>query len=376
MESNKISEFEKRKKLEDLFRNLGEHGTETIAKVISRQINLKYVILDKLGFGDREMGTVANLVARGKELKELSLCESKVTVKGVIVLSRALAIAPSLSILRLSENIFDDEGVDILGKAIRLNKSIKVLFLESCFFGTGAGPLLEGLIHNNTVENLHLKKSPLGKEGEMMFSKLLAFNIQLKTIGAYGCGITEEGGQAMLRSLSQNLAQSSLKLLEIDGNRVTEKTQQEIAKRIAYIKIRNQIVDLNQKRALEPRLWTLENRKELSDYLRTIMLLKDRMKKDDASILDTLHKREEEDRRHLDPEAENRLLEKFRQEMEEKLKQKDKEMEVEIPILHIILTIHSPAQSKRGSPRKRNLSENYGVKGSKISNRDEPKQPH
>ena len=152
-------------------------------------------------------------------LTKLWLKNCEVDEEGAKEISSALCNNANLKELNLSGNYnVHDVGASALASALRDNMSLETVILESCGIGSrGIANIAQALCRNNVLKKLDISdnftKDSFTAEAIRALSDMLEQNTALRILDLRWCGLTYEGVQPLLHSLTHN---ATLKTLLLD----------------------------------------------------------------------------------------------------------------------------------------------------------------
>ena len=151
-------------------------------------------------------------------LTKLWLKNCNVDEEGAKEISSALCNNTNLKELNLSGNYVRDVGASALARALRDNMSLKTVILESCGIRSrGIANIAQALCRNKKLKKLDISENFMNDsftaEAIRAMSHMLEQNTALRMLDLRWCGLTYEGVQPLLHSLTHN---ATLKKLLLD----------------------------------------------------------------------------------------------------------------------------------------------------------------
>ncbi|XP_051766060.1 NACHT, LRR and PYD domains-containing protein 3-like isoform X4 [Ctenopharyngodon idella] len=171
------------------------------------------------GIEDENLEVLKKLLPVIKESRSVQMYDCGLTDEGCAALASALRSNPShLRELNLSENKLE-HSVKRLSAVLKNPhcKLEKLWFRDSGITDEGCAALASALTSNPShLRELDLSGNKLGNSVEQLFDVLKNPHCKLEKLWLYNCGITDEGGAALVSALRSN--PSHLRQLSLSGN--------------------------------------------------------------------------------------------------------------------------------------------------------------
>ena len=201
---------------------LAEGDSEAVGCAIERMLTMKRTLkvlnLSYCGIDTTLITHIAAGLAHNAFLVELNIgmyfwSKSSIISEGWVHLFKALCNNTSLERLDISYNKLEMKGSVALADLLSCNKSLAELNLGWC--GIPEAGLIEivtrGLLHNTSLEKLHISGNKLGMKGSEALADVLSCNKSLTELNLGRCDIP--GLREIARGLLQNTTLQTLQLL-------------------------------------------------------------------------------------------------------------------------------------------------------------------
>lgn len=165
-----------------------------------------------------------------KPSSRINLNDNYIRDEGCKILGDFLAINPEISHLELKGNNITSKGLVFILEGLQQNFKIKSMNLEWNYLGmepSGLELLVNFLKKNQSLQHLDLKNNKIsGNDAGRVLGELLTSSKSLLVLDLRWNEIGTLGAKSILAGLKEN---SSLKVLELAGNNVSEDILQEIS---------------------------------------------------------------------------------------------------------------------------------------------------
>lgn len=176
------------------------------------------------------MQTVGKLLLHNTTLKEFDISAIEIDMAGLLFLNASLSGTirnQFLTTLNLSGNsMLGNEGIKVVADVLKTNTTITDLLVNDCkFTHSGAKELAAALSTNNTLQGLAMDDNQIGLDGARAFATALRTNKSLQKLFVAGCGISDEGVEALVgdeKSDKDEKGSINLALLSIGRNAFTD----------------------------------------------------------------------------------------------------------------------------------------------------------
>jgi Ran GTPase-activating protein (RanGAP) involved in mRNA processing and transport len=216
-------------------------GLAEIAPALYRNTSIKSLDLAQNGLHDIESANVLReLIRRNKTITSLCLAENTFgsNAAAARIILKGVRSNTSLQQLDLGGCRLGDHGISILANALAIrNASILELDLQrNDITSVGVRALVD---HNvkvtKTLTKLCLTFNTIRSEGATILADALGHNamLSLKQLQLDICGIRDDGFVALVSTLEQN---TSLQILDLDGNHVDDRGFMALAESLPSIK--------------------------------------------------------------------------------------------------------------------------------------------
>lgn len=186
------------------------------------------------------MTRLVQTLCRNESLKELSIIDNKMGDQlpqgGQNVLERTVTGGASL--------VYGADAAHQLAQSLKRNRALQVLKLEENLLGNeGCEAIVEALKENTTLTDLTLQRNEIGDKGIKVVAKiLLDHNISLSRLDLQENAITDEGADALCRSLERN---TTLAEINLRANLLTAAMSTSLT---SMLQVNTRLTDLNLRR--------------------------------------------------------------------------------------------------------------------------------
>ena len=170
-----------------------------------------HLVATDLGFEDCK--ALSELLASSKCINILVICDqfnisyNKLSSDSVQLIVDGLSHNTSLEKLDMRHSDFSLENVLHLASVLRVNTRLKELNIGWCNIQSSDSVHLAKALEENTttqLQTLELRGNPIGSEGAVAFTSMLATNKSLVKLGMWKCSIEGEGAVCLAKALEKN----------------------------------------------------------------------------------------------------------------------------------------------------------------------------
>ena len=203
------------KEIEELM--LPSDSVQLIIDGLSHNTSLEELIMKYSNFSSENVFELASVLRVNTMLKELDIEGCKIQSSDSIHLAKALEenTTTQLHTLMLRGNPIGSEGAVAFTDMLATNKSLAILNMRECSIqGKGAVCLAKALEKNSTLREFDISDNPIGSEGAVAFASMLKKNQCLKILNLYDDSVGVEGSLELIESLKHNTTLEKLRLSE------------------------------------------------------------------------------------------------------------------------------------------------------------------
>lgn len=189
-----------------------------LSKMIRESTSLHTLILDSVQTSSpRGLMSVLAAIIMSKSLTTLKLQNLDWTKQNIQRLLLALSFNRSITTLHLEGMSLSTNDASALAHFLKRNKTVTTLSLRKNHLdATAIRPLIvDGMLHNTSVQRLFLSRNPLGDESSACFAQLLHETTTLHELCLVKTKLTEVGSAIVARALARN---QGLSKISLDGN--------------------------------------------------------------------------------------------------------------------------------------------------------------
>jgi Ran GTPase-activating protein (RanGAP) involved in mRNA processing and transport len=133
----------------------------------------------------------------------------------------------------LGNNIINTTGAIAIANYIKSKHNIKTYYLAGNDLDkVGIKYICDALADDTVCTDLWLKRNPIGSQGAIHVKNLLEHNNTIETLDLHNCGLLDDGCKEIFEGLKTN---TSLKMLYLDANGITNASSQCIAEYFDYL---------------------------------------------------------------------------------------------------------------------------------------------
>lgn len=159
----------------------------------------------------------------------LDLCKQVVGPGGIGPVLNAMNKASHVKRLLLGNNIVGNSGAQKIAAEI-LASNLECWYIAGNEFTCeGLTPIAESFKHNICCTSLYLKRNPLGPSSMKPLSDMLQVNHRIEILDLDNCGILDEGLETLLKAFGGTNCNTTLRVLWLSTNGITQKSAPLIA---------------------------------------------------------------------------------------------------------------------------------------------------
>ena len=205
---------------------LNDDGVIRIAESLCKHSKLKTLNLQNNNITEKAAGALASVISSNSGLEQIYLGNNQLQL-GVIKIARELKKLSTLKVLDLISNGMTEQVVDELVAAIRINKSLEKLWLNNNHLRSSTVVVVNDLKEISSLTELYLNdNTDRIKELAPAISSVLAKNKLLGKLSLRDNGLNDDGVIKIAQSLCKH---SKLKALNLQNNNITEKAAEALA---------------------------------------------------------------------------------------------------------------------------------------------------
>ena len=193
----------------DLYNNpIGGGGAVNLITSLAKFSTIRELHLMKTGIGFEDCKALSELLASSKHIEVLDIEENNISSDSVQLIVDGLSHNyTSLKNLDMSGSNFSSGNVLSLASVLRVNTRLKVLNIGYCNIQSSDSVSLAKALEENTTTQLQILRltgNPVGSEGAVAFTDMLAVNKSLTELDLDRCSIGGEGALAFSSMLKRN----------------------------------------------------------------------------------------------------------------------------------------------------------------------------
>ena len=203
-------------------------GNHTIARgggvdlitSLAKYSTIKTVDLQHTDIGFEDCKALSELLTSSKYTQVLDIGHNNLSPDSIQLIVDGLSHSVSLEKLNMSYSNFSSENVLHLASTLRVNTRLKVFVIEYCNIqSSDSVHLAKALEENSTtqLQTLWLDGNPIGSEGAIVFTGVLATNKTLARLNVQHCNIQGEGAIYLANAMEKN---STVKEFDISYNTI------------------------------------------------------------------------------------------------------------------------------------------------------------
>jgi Ran GTPase-activating protein (RanGAP) involved in mRNA processing and transport len=186
-------------------------------------------------FFDKDCKSICMKFIRGSLYEDgrLDLCKQVVGSDHIQQLMDCLAQNDKIQHFLLGNNIINTTGAIAIANYIKSKHNIKTYYLAGNDLDkVGIKYICDALADDTVCTDLWLKRNPIGSQGAIHVKNLLEHNNTIETLDLHNCGLLDDGCKEIFEGLKTN---TSLKMLYLDANGITNASSQCIAEYFDYL---------------------------------------------------------------------------------------------------------------------------------------------
>ena len=213
-----------------LYTNIGDDGAKAIAEALEQNTTLTEIVLNNNMIGTDGAKAIAKALKINAKLETINLTFNKMMGdNGATQIAEALKINEKLKTIHLTRNNMSKDGAKAIAEALEKNRTLTYIDLTYNPIGDdGTKEIAKALETNETLTKINLSNNKIGIVGATAIAEALKKkNTKLETFLLNYNNIGDDGAMAIVDALKQN---TILKSFNISGNKITNKTKQNIKK--------------------------------------------------------------------------------------------------------------------------------------------------
>ena len=205
---------------------LADDGIINISQSLHKHSKLKALNLQNNNITEKAAEALASVISNNSGLEQIYLGNNQLHL-GVTTIATALKNISSLKVLDLSNNNITEQATVELAAAIRINKSLEILWLNGNHLGSSTVVVVNALREISSLKELNLNDNKnTSKELASAISSVVTKNKSLEILALSDNGLAYDGVIKVAHSLCKH---PKLKTLNLQNNNITDKAAEALA---------------------------------------------------------------------------------------------------------------------------------------------------
>lgn len=189
---------------------------------------LKSLNLSDNALGEKGVRAFSALLSSQSSLQALYFMNNGISEEAARAISELLPSAKELRTLRFHNNMSGDPGAEELAGVVKMAPLLEYFQMSSSRVGIAGGiALMEALRNGESLRVLDIRDNMYGPEGGRALAQTLRLHNLLTEVYLSDLGLEDEGALAVIKALSEGSSQ--VRVLELGGNEITEKSAPTLA---------------------------------------------------------------------------------------------------------------------------------------------------